>query len=131
MTASETSKRSRKKQWLRGILIAVVLFALVGGYWYLTEGWAWLDGTEAYIYGFPMIVMDLTKNAATAPTAGEITAPVNQFSVMTKYPDASFRAVVRTGLDTLFAVSWADLEQGAAGALGAGHERALLRYRAL
>jgi hypothetical protein len=43
------------------------------------------------------------------PAAGEFTAPVNQFSVMTKYPDASFRAVVRTGLDTLFAVAWADL----------------------
>ncbi len=34
--------------------------------------------------------MDLTKEAATAvPTAGEITAPVNQSAVMTKYPDAS------------------------------------------
>ncbi len=55
-------------------------------------------------------MMDLTKDAATAvPTAGEFTAPVNQFSVMTKYPDASFRAVVRTGLDTLFATAWADL----------------------
>src|SRR5512142_2320613 len=28
---------------------------------------------------------------------------------MTHYPDASFRAVTRTGLDTLFAVAWADL----------------------
>ena len=45
------------------------------------------------------------------PTAGEIAAPVNQFAVMTQYPDASFRAVVRTGLDTLFAVSWADLDK--------------------
>ena len=29
---------------------------------------------------------------------------------MTHYPDASFRAVTRTGLDTLFAVAWADLD---------------------
>ncbi len=55
-------------------------------------------------------MMDLTKEVSTAvPTAGEFTAPVNQFSVMTHYPDALFRAVVRTGLDTLFAVAWADL----------------------
>ena len=59
-----------------------------------------------------MIMMDLTKDAATAvPTAGEITAPINQFAVMTKYPDASFRAVARTGLDTLFATAWADLDK--------------------
>ncbi len=58
---------------------------------------------KAYIYGFPLIMMDLTKEEAAAATAGEFTAPVNQFSVMTKYPDASFRAVARTGLDTLFA----------------------------
>ena len=56
-------------------------------------------------------MMDLTKEAGTAATAGEITAPVNQFSGMTHYPDASFRAVTRTGLDTLFAVAWADLDE--------------------
>ncbi len=74
------------------------------------EARAWLYGLETYLYGFPLVMMDLTKDAATAvPVAGEFTAPVNQFSVMTKYPDATFRAVVRTGLDTLFACSWADL----------------------
>jgi len=90
----------------------MVLLAVVGGYWYLTEGWAWLYGTETYIYGFPMIMMDLTKDTSTAVSKpGEFTAPANQFSVMTHYPDASFRAVARTGLDTLFAVSWADLDK--------------------
>jgi len=79
----------------------------VTGLWLLP----WLRGMKAYVYGFPLIMMDLTKEAATAATAGEITAPVNQFAVMTKYPDASFRAVARTGLDTLFAVAWADLEK--------------------
>jgi len=87
------------------------LLASAGGCGLLREGRAWLYGLEAYIYGFPLIMMDLTKQVSTAvPTAGEITAPVNQFSVMTKYADASFRAVVRTGLDTLFATAWADLD---------------------
>ena len=81
--------------------------AAVTGLWLLP----WLRGMKAYVYAFPLIMMDLTKEAAAAATAGEITAPVNQFSVMTKYPDASFRAVARTGLDTLFAVAWADLEE--------------------
>ena len=81
--------------------------ASMTGFWLLP----WLRGIKAYVYGFPLIMMDLTKEAATAATAGEITAPLNQFSVMTTYPDASFRAVTRTGLDTLFAVAWADLDE--------------------
>ena len=84
------------------------LVASAASWWLLRDGLAWLRGTKAYVYGFPLIMMDLTREAATASTAGEITAPVNQFSVMTTYPDASFRAVARTGLDTLFAVAWAD-----------------------
>ncbi len=112
MTSSETPNPKRKKRWLRPLLAVLALLILGGGYWYLTEGWAWLYGTEAYIYGFPMIMMDLTKETSTAvSTVGEFTAPVNQFSVMTHYPDASFRAVSRTGLDTLFAVAWADLDK--------------------
>jgi hypothetical protein len=72
---------------------------------------AWLRGAKAYVFGLPMIMMDLTKESMTAATAGEIAAPVNQFSCMTSYPDAKFRAVARTGLDTLFATAWADLDE--------------------
>jgi hypothetical protein len=112
MASETTSRRSHKRRWLRVVAIIMVLLAVVAGYWYLTEGWAWLYGTEAYIYGFPMIMMDLTKDTSTAVSKpGEFTAPANQFSVMTHYPDASFHAVARTGLDTLFAVSWADLDK--------------------
>ena len=79
----------------------------VTGLWLLP----WLRGMKAYVYGFPLVMMDLTREAAAAATVGEITAPPNRFSVMTHYPDASFRAVTRTGLDTLFAVAWADLDE--------------------
>jgi len=72
---------------------------------------AWLRGVKAYVFGLPLIMMDLTKESMTAATAGEISAPVNQFSCMTRYPDASFRTVARTGLDTLFATAWADLDE--------------------
>ena len=112
MRTNDATREHPKRRWLRPVLIVLLLLVIFGGYWYLTEGWAWLYGTEAYIYGFPIMMMDLTKDTSTAvSTSGEFTAPVNQFSVMTHYPDASFRAVVRTGLDTLFAVSWADLDK--------------------
>ena len=102
---------SRAKRWTLTIIVAALL-ASAGGWWALKQGRPWLYGLEAYMYGFPLVMMDLTKDVSTAvPTAGEFTAPVNQFSVMTHYPDASFRAVARTGLDTLFAVAWADLDK--------------------
>src|SRR5262245_2594328 len=110
----ETNRRQysrRAKLWTLAA-IGVALLVAYPGYWLVKEGRAWLYGLEVYLYGFPLIMMDLTKEQATAvPTTGEITAPVNQFATMTHYPDASFRAVVRTGLDTLFATAWADLEK--------------------
>ena len=92
-------------------LLGSGLLASAASWWVLRDALASLRGAKAYVFGFPLIMMDLTREAATASTAGEITAPANQFSVMTDYPDASFRAVTRTGLDTLFAVAWADLDQ--------------------
>jgi hypothetical protein len=111
MTANIRGCGRRAKRWTLAV-VGAALLASAGGCGLVKEGQAWLYGLEAYIYGFPLIMMDVTKDVSTAvPTAGEITAPVNQFSVMTQYPDASFRAVVRTGLDTLFAVAWADLAE--------------------
>jgi len=37
---------------------------------------AWLRGAKAYVFGLPMIMMDLTKQSMTAVTAGEIAAPI-------------------------------------------------------
>jgi hypothetical protein len=111
MTAEIKVRGRHAKRWTLAIVI-VALLAAGGGWWALERGRPWLYGVEAYVYGFPLIMMDLTKDAGTATTtAGETTAPINQFAVMTRYPDASFRAVARTGLDTLFAVAWADLDK--------------------
>ena len=131
MKATEAGGQSGTKRW-KLVVIVVVLIALAGGFWGWKEGRPWYYGIQTYLYGFPLVMMDLTKDQGTAvPTAGEITAPINQFAVMTKYPDASFRAVVRTGLDTLFADSLGRPRQGAARAVRAGHQRALLRHRAV
>jgi len=101
----------RAKRWMLIVALVLLLGAILGR-GLLQQGQAWLNGMQAYLYGFPLMVMDVTKEASTAvPAAGEIAAPVNQFAVMTQYPDASFRAVARTGLDTLFAVAWADLDE--------------------
>ena len=107
---ASTQKETRRGKAWKVVLIVLAVFLIGGGWWVWKEGRPWYYGLEAYVYGFPMMMMDLTMEAATAvPTAGQFGAPVNQFAVMTEYPDASFRAVARTGLDTLFATAWADL----------------------
>lgn len=111
-----TNSQDKPKRSMLGKVIVLILTVTIagGGWWVWKEGRPWYYGIQAYIYGFPLVVMDLTRQVSTAVTEpGELTAPVNQFSVMTHYPDASFRFIPRTGLDTQFALSWADLDEEA------------------
>jgi hypothetical protein len=99
-TIQEPNPQTKSRRSARGknLFLAVLLVLAVTGGWVLKEGLPWVRGIQAYIYAFPLIMMDLTREAGTAVTVpGEFTAPLNQFSVMTHYPDASFRAVARTG----------------------------------
>lgn len=102
---------SRRRSPLQRILLILVLTALLaGGAWGWRYGRPLVAAAQSYVFVLPLVVMDLTREVATATdTAGESKAPPNQFAVMTKYPDANFREVPRTGLDTLFATAWADL----------------------
>jgi hypothetical protein len=67
---------------------------------------------EAYIYAYPMLLMDTTRrvrtNAETADTAKR-RAPVNQFSHAAAFPDARFTDVVRPNADTLYSTLWFDV----------------------
>lgn len=64
---------------------------------------------NATIYGFPLVIMDLTRKAFTAvPEATENAAPVNQFSNKEAFPDATFITVVRPNADTLYSTAWVD-----------------------
>lgn len=61
------------------------------------------------IYGFPLVIMDLTRQAFTAvPEATENGAPVDQFSNKKAFPDATFTTVVRPNADTLYSTAWID-----------------------
>ena len=56
----------------------------------------------AYIFGYPLILMEVTRRRST---------PVNQFGHFTKLPDARFDAVVSMSVDTLFSSLWMDLSK--------------------
>jgi hypothetical protein len=69
-------------------------------------------GVEAYIYLYPLVLMDVTRRQAiNVEQAGEIVGrgPANTFTHMRTFPPADFRDVVRPNYDTLYSVAWLDL----------------------
>ena len=69
--------------------------------------------TNAYIYGYPLVTMEITRRVATNIDVPNETghAPMGQFSHMRKYPDASFRDVTAPNADTLYSTAWLDLSK--------------------
>lgn len=68
--------------------------------------------TEAYIYGYPLITMEITKQVMTNTVEPQGTmAPMGQFRNMESYPDASFKQVTAPNADTLYSTAWLDLSK--------------------
>lgn len=76
----------------------------------LTETEAEALGTEIYIYGYPLVTMDMTRQVMTnSATAEALKAPMGQFSHARLYPDASFVDVPAQNVDTLYSSAWLNL----------------------
>lgn len=69
----------------------------------------WL-ATDAYVYGYPLITMEMTRRIMTNVAAPAGTrAPMGQFARVREYPSASFRDVTAPNADTLYTIAWADV----------------------
>jgi hypothetical protein len=69
----------------------------------------WL-ATDAYIYGYPLVTMEMTRRVMTNVAAPEGTrSPMGQFVRARHYPDASFRDVTAPNADTLYTTAWIDV----------------------
>jgi hypothetical protein len=64
-------------------------------------------GAQAYIFGFPLVIMDVTRASQGATGARE-----NQLQRVRRFPDADFRGVVRPNVDTLYTNAFIDMAQG-------------------
>jgi hypothetical protein len=65
---------------------------------------------EAYIYGYPLVLMDVTRQAMTnVAKPGASAAPVNQLCNRKEFPEPTDTAVVSPNADTLYSFSFLDL----------------------
>jgi hypothetical protein len=75
---------------------------------------AYFLGLLSYVYGYPLVIMDVTRQvltAAPAPNSDGTAAPINQFAKMPHYVSPDFKNVVRISLNSLWTTGWLDLEQ--------------------
>ena len=66
---------------------------------------------EAYVYLYPLVMMDVTRRQMTNTEAGERVGfgPMNAFTHMRAFPPPEFKAVPWANLDTLYSLAWLDL----------------------
>ncbi|WP_395334755.1 DUF1254 domain-containing protein [Novosphingobium sp. BL-8H] len=64
---------------------------------------------EAYIFLYPLVLMDITRRVMTNGGAELMHAPHNALVHVPAYPTAEMREVVRPNFDTLYSTGWLDL----------------------
>src|SRR6476469_644544 len=75
---------------------------------------AYYVGLESYVYGYPLVMMEVTREvltAAPAPNAEGTAAPINQLAKMPHYVSPDFKNVVRISLNSLWTTGWLDLDK--------------------
>src|SRR5271168_2663041 len=76
----------------------------------LTEDQARSIARDAYLYFYPLVLMDLTRKQLTNIDQKESgKGPMNTFVSVPAYPPADFKGVVRSNFDTLYSLAWLDL----------------------
>ena len=92
---------------LRRVAIAILAaLALLAAAAYL-KGEKVVLGAEAYVFGYPLVIMDVTRI-----NASQWVGPENQLKRVQQFPDASFKDVVRPNVDTLYTSAFINMDEG-------------------
>jgi DNA sulfur modification protein DndE len=73
---------------------------------------AFKNGVDAYVYGYPLVTMEVTRRVMTNVKAPEDTrAPMGQFAHQKEYPSPSFKDITAPNADTLYSTAWVDVSK--------------------
>jgi hypothetical protein len=110
--------RASKSLFAGGLCLALLCLALPGGATGAPddkgkEEAAFKAGVEAYIYGYPLVTMEMTRRVMTNVAAPDgKRAPMGQLVNLRTYPAATDKAVTAPNADTLYSLAWLDLTNG-------------------
>ncbi len=91
------------RRWLVAVLV-LVLLALAGLF---SQRDKLMAGAQAYLYGYPLVIMDVTRTQAALSVG-----PENELRRVRQFPDARFKGVVRPNVDTLYTTAFIDMARG-------------------
>ncbi|MGA2786365.1 MAG: DUF1254 domain-containing protein [Verrucomicrobiota bacterium] len=78
----------------------------------LTPDEAAAIGTEAYIFGYPLVTMEYTRRVLTNVEKPEgKAAPMGQFLRLREYPTPDDKQVTAPNADTLYTIAWLDVSK--------------------
>ena len=94
------------------LLAAIAVATAIAPAHALTQDEADAIATDAYVYFYPLVTMDLTRLQSTNVEKPEGTkGPANTFVNVPSYPPADFKTVVRPNFDTLYSSAMLDLTE--------------------
>src|SRR5262245_43943162 len=96
---------------LAGTSLSTLSRAELGDFLGIGEGLEdfWL-ATDAYIYGYPLVTMEMTRRVVTnVPKLEGTRGPMGQLIKLRHYPDASFKDVTAPNADTLYTSAFFDV----------------------
>jgi hypothetical protein len=97
---------------LLAILLSLQAFVRPSSAQKLSDDEATEIAVEAYLYAYPLVLMDVTRQISTnceTASGANMCAPINQFAHVPAFPDATFTDVVRPNADTLYSSLWFDV----------------------
>ncbi len=96
---------------LAGTSASTVSRAELGSFLGIGEGFEdFILATDAYIYGYPLVTMEMTRRVITnVATPVGTRGPMGQIIKLRQYPDASFRDITAPNADTLYTTAFFDV----------------------
>ena len=92
------------------LAIAPISIVTAQGQQTATEEEAQAIGVDAYLYFYPLVTMDITRQQLSNMEPGKgLGGPMNAFVNIPAYPAADMKTVVRPNFDTLYSSGWLDL----------------------